>query len=144
MIHTGPYADELARSMYALAVTMGTDIYFRNGAYKPETEDGRRILAHELTHISQYEEGRTGENFNREELEAEAERAEGEAGYEEDPYIRVKGKRKIYRIKRSEIKKVIKETARGIQEWVMGQKDTMPEEQYLGLLTRYAKWIGVK
>ncbi|MEE0999379.1 MAG: DUF4157 domain-containing protein [Treponemataceae bacterium] len=31
--------------------TLGKDIYFRNKAYKPETEEGRKILAHELTHI---------------------------------------------------------------------------------------------
>ena len=32
---------------------LGTDIFFRNGAYRPETEEGRKILAHELTHVAQ-------------------------------------------------------------------------------------------
>ena len=39
-IHTGPYADELARSLHTLALVLGTDIFFRNGAYRPETEEG--------------------------------------------------------------------------------------------------------
>ena len=47
---------------------LGTDIFFRNGAYRPETEEGRKILAHELTHVTQ--------NKKREELEGEAEAAE--------------------------------------------------------------------
>ena len=39
---TGPYADELARSLHTLALVLGTDIFFRNGAYRPETEEGRQ------------------------------------------------------------------------------------------------------
>ena len=39
IIHTGSYADELTRSLHTLALTVGEDIYFRNKAYKPETEE---------------------------------------------------------------------------------------------------------
>ena len=34
-LHYGEYSDELTRTMNLLALTIGTDIYFRNGAYKP-------------------------------------------------------------------------------------------------------------
>ena len=37
----GPAADEYTRSHHALALVLGTDIFFRNGAYRPETEEGR-------------------------------------------------------------------------------------------------------
>ena len=41
IVHLGMYANEYTRSLNALAITIGNDIYFRNGAYKPETEEGR-------------------------------------------------------------------------------------------------------
>ena len=57
----GPAADEYTRSHHALALVLGTDIFFRNGAYRPETEEGRKILAHELTHVAQSKSGRSTE-----------------------------------------------------------------------------------
>ena len=33
--------------------TIGATIYFTTKAYKPETEDGRKTLAHELMHVQQ-------------------------------------------------------------------------------------------
>lgn len=41
------------------AVVLGTDIYFRNGAYQANTSKGIELLAHELTHIEQYLSGMT-------------------------------------------------------------------------------------
>ena len=75
-VHIGPHADEFARSHNAEAVTTGTDIFFRHGAYKPETEEGRKTIAHELTHVAQYLEKRVTENADKDELEKEAQRAE--------------------------------------------------------------------
>ena len=57
----GPAADEYTRSHHALALVLGTDIFFRNGAYRPETEEGRKILAHEMTHVAQNKSGRSTE-----------------------------------------------------------------------------------
>lgn len=56
-IHTGQYANELARTSGAAAVTYGTDIYFANGKYLPDTEEGISLLAHELQHVIQYKQG---------------------------------------------------------------------------------------
>lgn len=75
-LHIGAYADEYARSMHAMAFTIGTAVFFRNGAYKPETEEGRALLAHELKHVSQNKEYLTADNRTKEELEREAVQAE--------------------------------------------------------------------
>ena len=72
----GPAADEYTRSHHALALVLGTDIFFRNGAYRPETEEGRKILAHELTHVAQNKKREEYRGASREELEGEAEAAE--------------------------------------------------------------------
>ncbi len=57
-VHVGDQADSSARSLDALAYTAGNDIVFRAGQYSPNTEDGRRLLAHELAHVAQ--QGQSG------------------------------------------------------------------------------------
>ena len=52
-VHTGSAADNVASKLNAHALTAGTDILFRSGAYKPGTQYGDRLLAHELAHVVQ-------------------------------------------------------------------------------------------
>ncbi|MBZ5493573.1 MAG: DUF4157 domain-containing protein [Acidobacteriia bacterium] len=52
-IHTGAAADRAVRDVSAAAFTVGSDIAFASGRYAPETEAGRHLLAHELTHTVQ-------------------------------------------------------------------------------------------
>ena len=59
-IHTGPRAAASAAAMNALAYTVGPDIVFAVGQYAPATRTGRRLLAHELTHVRQQSGGQPG------------------------------------------------------------------------------------
>ena len=52
-VHADGEAAQLSRELRARAFTHGTDIYFGAGRYSPTTTDGRRLLAHELTHVLQ-------------------------------------------------------------------------------------------
>ncbi len=52
-LHTGHEAAELARSVQARAFTLGSSVVFGPGQYTPDTEGGRKLLAHELTHVVQ-------------------------------------------------------------------------------------------
>ena len=52
-IHSDSRAAASARSLQARAYAVGSDIVFGPGRYAPNTTDGRRLLAHELTHIVQ-------------------------------------------------------------------------------------------
>jgi Domain of unknown function (DUF4157) len=52
-IHTDEKAAESAQSVNASAYTIGQDIIFGRGRYSPRTYEGRRLLAHELTHVLQ-------------------------------------------------------------------------------------------
>jgi hypothetical protein len=57
-VHTdAPAADALARAFDARAFTSGHDIVFSRGAYDPGTTAGRKLLAHELTHVVQQSAG---------------------------------------------------------------------------------------
>jgi hypothetical protein len=52
-IHTGGRAAEAAQSVQAQAYTVGRDIFFAAGKYNPHSSEGRRLLAHELSHTVQ-------------------------------------------------------------------------------------------
>jgi len=52
-IHTDDRAADSARAVNARAYTVGSDVVFGRGQYRPATGDGKRILAHELTHTIQ-------------------------------------------------------------------------------------------
>jgi hypothetical protein len=52
-IHTDSTAGESARVVNALAYTVGHNIVFGTGQFAPRTYEGRRLIAHELTHVIQ-------------------------------------------------------------------------------------------
>ena len=52
-IHTGSTAAQLSQDVGAQAFTHGSDIYFNQGKYNPESGSGKHLLAHELTHTVQ-------------------------------------------------------------------------------------------
>ena len=52
-VHVGAQAEESARSVNALAYTVGRDVVFGAGQYAPDTTAGRLLLAHELVHTIQ-------------------------------------------------------------------------------------------
>ncbi|NJB86791.1 hypothetical protein GGR26_002568 [Lewinella marina] len=52
-VHTDAAADEMNRELGARAFARGNDVYFRSGEYNPDTAQGQRLLAHELTHTVQ-------------------------------------------------------------------------------------------
>jgi hypothetical protein len=52
-VHTSGRAAQSARAIDAMAYTAGREIVFGTGTYAPETTEGRRLLAHELTHTIQ-------------------------------------------------------------------------------------------
>ncbi len=52
-VHTDERAMESAHAVNALAYTVGQDVVFGQGQYVPETSEGKKLLAHELTHVVQ-------------------------------------------------------------------------------------------
>ena len=52
-IHTGAEAASSARDVAARAYTVGSRIVFNSGQYAPHMREGRKLLAHELTHVVQ-------------------------------------------------------------------------------------------
>ncbi|MGB1251308.1 MAG: eCIS core domain-containing protein [Candidatus Promineifilaceae bacterium] len=52
-IHRDASSAELSTDLNARAFTVGNNIAFNSGEYNPDTPDGKRLLAHELTHTVQ-------------------------------------------------------------------------------------------
>jgi hypothetical protein len=52
-IHTDRRAQESAREINAMAYTAGQEVVFAAGQYRPSTGEGRKLLAHELSHTLQ-------------------------------------------------------------------------------------------
>ena len=52
-VHSDAAAERSARSVDASAYTVGHRIVFGAGCFAPATRDGRRLIAHELTHVVQ-------------------------------------------------------------------------------------------
>ncbi len=59
-VHADSRASDSARAVNASAYTLGKDVVFRAGQYHPETEAGKRLLAHELTHVVQQGDSSAG------------------------------------------------------------------------------------
>jgi len=52
-IHNNSSSVEMNRSVHSQAFTNGNNIYFNVGKYNPDSDSGRKLLAHELTHVIQ-------------------------------------------------------------------------------------------
>lgn len=86
-LHTDSKAAEMSSSINAKAFTLGNDIYFNRGQYSPNTTEGQRLVAHELTHVAQGN-GKLG----RDKLEQN----EDIEYYESEPeYIRTRSSKEI-------------------------------------------------
>jgi Domain of unknown function (DUF4157) len=52
-IHNDAEAHDLSKAVSAEAFTTGSDVFFESGKYDPGSSEGQKLLAHELTHVSQ-------------------------------------------------------------------------------------------
>jgi hypothetical protein len=80
-IHTGGEADAAARSINARAYTLGSHVVMRSGEYHSHSREGKRLLAHELTHVVQ-QGGGESPRLQRQDAEDEQEPAQGVADEE--------------------------------------------------------------
>ena len=138
-MHLGRYADEYTRSLNALAITIGMDIFFRNGAYRPETEEGRKILAHELTHVAQNKKREEYRGASREELEREAEAAEKLFEWQGERTKTVKIENIVYKLSEREYNKFMAELKDQVEEELERKLGRVDEEERLKLLYAYKK-----
>src|SRR5262245_16239926 len=81
-VHLNARAAESARAVGALAYTAGHDIVFGDQQYAPDSPEGRRLIAHELTHVVQQGAGvlsASSQSHNPSSVEAPEKQAEENA-----------------------------------------------------------------
>jgi hypothetical protein len=88
-IHDDSWADESARARGALAYADNGNVVFRAGAYAPATPSGRRLLAHELTHVVQ--QATPGPPATEAQVEREAEAGSSVSAAPRDRILRQRG-----------------------------------------------------
>jgi hypothetical protein len=52
-VHASQESNALNQELNAKAFTTGHDIFFKEGAYEPNSKDGQKLLSHELAHVVQ-------------------------------------------------------------------------------------------
>lgn len=136
----GPSSDEYTRSCHALAIAVASTIYFRNGAYKPETEEGQKLLAHELTYVAQFKNKEDHRNISREQKEVEAESNEQNESHESDlvEFRKIDGVE--YRLKKSVWKKIDNETRLSLERKIEEAEKAMSGSDFYRLLLNYERW----
>ena len=70
-LHTDGTAAEMSSIISAKAFTHGNDIYFGHGQYSPSTTEGQQLVAHELTHVAQGNNGKVAREEDLSELTPE-------------------------------------------------------------------------
>jgi hypothetical protein len=89
-VHTDGRAAESARAVNALAYTVGNDLVFGQDRYAPHGAEGRRLLAHELTHVIQ-QSGCAGGAHGKLAVNQQGDRYEHEADRVADQVINMPG-----------------------------------------------------
>ncbi len=78
-VHTGGESHALNEQLNAKAFTTGSDVFFREGAYSPQSSNGQQLIAHELTHVVQQGSGAVGGGGGPMQVNAPGDRFEQEA-----------------------------------------------------------------
>ena len=137
----GPGSDEYTRNRHALALTIANAIYFRGGKYRPETEEGRALLAHELTHVAQNKNRALTDNRTKSELEAEAEAKERGEIYSSDKKLTIRVHGKLMRFPQSQKQRIADSIAKDIVAVAEQAENEMEEEKYLRYLCRFKEKV---
>lgn len=65
-VHSDAPASVSAARLQAEAYTVGDDVYFGHGNFQPDSVEGKKLLAHELTHVVQQSGGGLARTIQRE------------------------------------------------------------------------------
>ena len=130
--------------MHVLAFAFAVKIIMMRGQHKPETEEGRKLLAHELTHVAQNQNKEFVDHRTREELEEEAEANERTAESIQDPLITRNLDGEDIVLPASRWHNVSQYVFRHLPEWLHYQKFILPPKEYELLKKKYEYWMKYK
>lgn len=120
-------------------MTIGSDIYFGEGEYSPETRDGQKLIMHELAHVKQKKENRQMKYLEDiEALEHEADRIEHSTFSDAETSPVSTGKTDLKGFSESSTETIIKLNFKD------GRTLAIPENQYEYLKTKVMERLEEK
>ena len=122
---------------FVLAFAVAEKIIMMRGQHKPETEEGRKLLAHELTHVAQNQNKEFVDHRTREELEEEAVANERTAESIQDPLVTRKVEGKDVVLPASMWHEVSQKLFRELRRWIHYEKFIRPPKEYELLVKKY-------
>ena len=129
---------------FVLAFAVAEKIIMMRGQHKPESEEGRKLLAHELTHVAQNQNKEFVDHRTREELEEEAEANERTAESIKDPLITRKIGGEDIVLPASRWHNVSQYVFRHLPEWLHYQKFILPPKEHELLTKKYEYFMKYK
>lgn len=134
-VHTGSESHQLNEQLNAKAFTTGSDIFFREGAYNPQSSSGQELIAHELTHVVQQSSGAVGGGGAGMKVNAPGDRFEQEADAVSKSVTSSAAAPSVQRMKPEEDQIATKRLQRqGMDENEMpSSTETVPQEEELGI-----------
>ncbi len=133
----GHGSDEMLRSNGLVAFALANKIYIQTHKYKPETEEGRALLAHELTHVQQYSEKRINNQTSKEELEKEAEQVEKIIEYNPERYREINFEGKKYKLTERKYRELMDEIRKRVEYQLEYNTMGLSGADYLKVLIQY-------
>lgn len=133
----GHGSDEMLRSNGLVAFALANKIYIQTHKYKPETEEGRALLAHELTHVQQYSEKRINNQTSKEELEKEAEQVEKIIEYNPERYREINFEGKKYKLTERKYRELMDEIRKRVEYQLEYNTMGLSDADYLKVLIQY-------
>ena len=133
----GHGSDEMLRSNGLVAFALANKIYIQTHKYKPETEEGRALLAHELTHVQQYSEKRINNQTSKEELEKEAEQVEKIIEYNPKKYREINFEGKKYKLTERKYRELMDEIRKRVEYQLEYNTMGLSDADYLKVLIQY-------
>ena len=133
----GHGSDEMLRSNGLVAFALANKIYIQTHKYKPETEEGRALLAHEVTHVQQYSEKRINNQTSKEEPEKEAEQIEKIIEYNPEKYREINIEGKKYKLTEREYSELMDEIRKRVEYQLEYNTMGLSDADYLKVLIQY-------
>ena len=133
----GHGSDEMLRSNGLVAFALANKIYIQTHKYKPETEEGRALLAHELTHVQQYSEKGINNQTSKEELEKEAEQVEKIIEYNPERYREINFEGKKYKLTERKYRELMDEIRKRVEYQLEYNTMGLSDADYLKVLIQY-------
>lgn len=112
--------------------------------YQPETEEGRKLIAHELTHVAQNKLKNENINTTKEELEQEAEKEEIKEQYNPEKFVTINVKNITYKVTKKNAQIIDYYAEQELENWVQREIEYLPKEKALQLLINYKNYLERK